>query len=227
MKTIKKAIAISILSGVCGVSMVALAQPNDAAGEPACGHHGKGHLLEKADANSDGKVTLKEMLAAATTRFDQADKNHDGKVTPEERQAKHKEWAEKRFAEADKNHDGALSAEELPGRFGRFMMKADANEDGKLTKAELKAAHEARVEKMKARGGTKGHGPFARLNETQTKEDLKAHVTERFKRMDKNSDGAITQDELRRGGRHHRGGKHGGLGPWGKRHGQASASRRG
>ncbi len=46
------------------------------------GMHGK--MFETADANHDGKVSLKEMTAAALQHFDAADANHDGKLTPEE-----------------------------------------------------------------------------------------------------------------------------------------------
>lgn len=45
-----------------------------------------GRLFEIADANHDGRVSLKEAEDAALARFDRMDLNHDGKVTPEERQ---------------------------------------------------------------------------------------------------------------------------------------------
>ena len=45
-----------------------------------------GHLLEMADANHDGRVSLAEAQAAALAHFDKADLNHDGKITPDERQ---------------------------------------------------------------------------------------------------------------------------------------------
>ena len=44
-----------------------------------------GHLLEMADANHDGKVSLAEAQTAALAHFDKADLNHDGKITPDER----------------------------------------------------------------------------------------------------------------------------------------------
>ena len=48
-----------------------------------------GHLLEMADANHDGRVSLQEAEAAALAHFDKADLNHDGKLTPEERRQVH------------------------------------------------------------------------------------------------------------------------------------------
>lgn len=43
------------------------------------------HLFEMADANHDGRVSLKEAEAAALDHFDKVDLNHDGKITPDER----------------------------------------------------------------------------------------------------------------------------------------------
>lgn len=67
----------------------------DAAGEPEMHKmpmHGAamnrgfaGRLFEMADANHDGRVSLKEAEDAALAHFDGMDLNHDGKVTPEER----------------------------------------------------------------------------------------------------------------------------------------------
>jgi hypothetical protein len=55
-----------------------------------------GDLFTKADANSDGKVTLSEATSKALEMFDRADANKDGTVTPEERRAAWKSWMEQR-----------------------------------------------------------------------------------------------------------------------------------
>jgi len=64
------------------------------------GMHGRGmmggDLFTKADANSDGKVTLSEATSKALEMFDRADANKDGTVTPEERRAAWKSWMEQR-----------------------------------------------------------------------------------------------------------------------------------
>lgn len=49
------------------------------------GMMGDGLMLDRADANKDGKVTEAEALTSALTRFDRADSNKDGKITPDER----------------------------------------------------------------------------------------------------------------------------------------------
>ena len=44
-------------------------------------------LLQRADANRDGRVTLAEATGAALQHFDMMDANRDGRITPEERAA--------------------------------------------------------------------------------------------------------------------------------------------
>ncbi len=44
-------------------------------------------MIDDADTNHDGKISLEEAKAAALRGFDEADTNHDGVVTPEERMA--------------------------------------------------------------------------------------------------------------------------------------------
>ena len=48
---------------------------------------GMARMWSMADANHDGRVTLKEATDMALIRFDRMDANHDGQVTPEERAA--------------------------------------------------------------------------------------------------------------------------------------------
>ena len=44
-------------------------------------------LLQRADANHDGRVSLAEATGAALQHFDMMDANRDGRITPEERAA--------------------------------------------------------------------------------------------------------------------------------------------
>ncbi len=46
-----------------------------------------GGMMTLADANRDGRITLKEATEAALARFDKADANHDGTLTTDERRA--------------------------------------------------------------------------------------------------------------------------------------------
>ena len=56
----------------------------------------RGAMVKLADTNSDGRITLQEMTAAALQRFDLADTNRDGQVTREERQAMHQQMMQQR-----------------------------------------------------------------------------------------------------------------------------------
>ena len=53
-------------------------------------HGGHGGHFKRVDADSDGKVSRAEALAAAEAAFARADANGDGFVTPEEMKAAHK-----------------------------------------------------------------------------------------------------------------------------------------
>lgn len=55
-------------------------------------HHGGGGMmgaamLQRADANRDGRISLAEATGAALQHFDMMDSNRDGRITPEERSA--------------------------------------------------------------------------------------------------------------------------------------------
>ena len=78
---------LSMLSGFGHVDGLELDEEAAALSEKRLGRKVMGgHLLEMADANHDGKVSLAEAQTAALAHFDKADLNHDGKITPDERQ---------------------------------------------------------------------------------------------------------------------------------------------
>ena len=103
------------------------------------------------DANKDGFVTREEaqsfpMLSA---QFDAVDTNKDGKLDTAEmdahRQAMHGQMrahGEERWKAADTDGDGAISRDEakvaMPRLFAEFD-KLDANNDGKVTRDEMRA----------------------------------------------------------------------------------------
>jgi Ca2+-binding EF-hand superfamily protein len=195
MNNVIKLSAIAAVSSALFVGGVAL----------ACdGHeHKGGDTLTQLDTNKDGKVSQPEVLAAWTARFDAADTNKDGTVSDAERTAARAAHMDERLSALDTNKNGSIEQSEAKGPLAHFFSAVDADKSGSLSKAEI-TAHRAQFQKDHPRGD---HG----RKEPTTKQELSALVSEHFKRMDKNGDGALTGDELqhhgRRGGFRH--GEHG------------------
>lgn len=137
------------------------------------GKRGEGHgMWQKLDTNKDGRISKAE--AAADPQF------------------------AARFAEDDANKDGFVDRTDMQQRMqakrDEWFAAADANRDGKLSQAELTAAHERRM-----------------AEHAQQRKDMQA---QHFAQMDTNKDGYITKDELKNAPM---GGTHGMRGPDGKR----------
>jgi len=183
--------------------------------------HGARGYFKSADADNDGKITQEEARRAADARFAKLDTNNDGVITQAEvdavkqaHRAKFAAKADERFAKKDKNNDGKLSRDEVPRMPEEIFKKMDTNNDGALSKEELHARGPHRGPKGDKAGhanhGSGKHGGMlekldANGDGNVTKAEAEAAALEHFKRMDKNSDGVITQDEVRKGPR----GKHG------------------
>jgi Ca2+-binding EF-hand superfamily protein len=164
----------------------ALAQSNDTA--PASGATSKffEHMIKKMDTNGDGRISLDEYLAAATTHFRAIDTQNKGSVDAAQiatspnaikrmdrratalvkhldtagngyvTQSEFLDAAKKRFARLDKKGDGALTADELAPP--RWAHRDGANAD-------------------------KANGKFAQFEQ------------KRFAALDTNHDGVVTLTE--------------------------------
>ena len=107
-------------------------------------HHGPMHLFNKADANKDGVVTRQEAMQMRANRFDKFDADKNGTVTIDELDA----GIEKRLARLkakirygilarfDRDGNGEITAAEFKNHPIRIFDHADANGDGKVTRAE-------------------------------------------------------------------------------------------
>ena len=142
--------------------------------------------LREVDGNKDGVATRAEIEASMQARrtehlnelFAREDKNKDGRISRDE-----SKMPERWFARTDANSDGQLTREELSQRPGRGgpgkdgagkhgkVTKMDANGDGKIDAAEVKASAERtfkRLDKnsdgtvegdeLRWRGHGRGHG---------------------------------------------------------------------
>lgn len=120
------------------------------------------------------------------------------------------------MAQLDKDKDGAISRAEAASHplLSKGFDTADTNKDGKLSKEELQATHEA----MRGRHQERHEAHFKAADKDgdgalslQEAEVASREKTARmFERLDANKDGKLTQDEMRAGrGHHHKGGKAG------------------
>ncbi|WP_165978852.1 EF-hand domain-containing protein [Antarcticimicrobium luteum] len=119
--------------------------------------------FEELDTDQNGTVTAEEMMAHAKGRFDAVDTDGDGKLSLEEMQAQARQRADAMAAQMltrmDQNGDGVVTFDEMPGQrresqMERMFSRADADDDGGLSKTEFDRAHARMSERM---GGRMGH----------------------------------------------------------------------
>lgn len=120
-----------------------------------------------ADKDGDGRVSRAEADAAAVERagewFTRLDLDKDGYVTAEEtrkardqRHEKMRERFDEHFKAADGDNDGRLSLDEVQSKMPRLaerFSKIDKDQDGFLTKEELKQGARNGHRKMKPAQG--------------------------------------------------------------------------
>jgi Ca2+-binding EF-hand superfamily protein len=184
------------------VSSQALASSK--AGTPASAPmvRGPAGLIERFDANDNGKLETSELPPRARQRWSSADSNGDGVITEQELQAGMAQHQAERFAEADKNGDGQLTASEVGDFRWGHMKVADANGDGKVSLEEFRAAHAQG--KLGPRGGWRhggkggpGHGANARQGGAGASGAGQGTAGERpFVRFDANGDGKLDKTEV-------------------------------
>lgn len=166
MKPVVKYSVLGALS--LGLAGLAIAGP-----VAAKQRHGErqGPRFEMLDANADGFVTADEIEAARLARFTERDTDKDGFLSLEEMQAgamkrfegqgqQHRagemaDRSQRMLRYMDENGDGKVAFDEMPGHGAeRMISRFDADEDGKISKAEFDAA------RAKFRMGHKGerHG---------------------------------------------------------------------
>ncbi len=110
------------------------------------GHRGGVHrgerLFESFDANDDGKLTQTEVDQTRRDRFSQFDADADGKLNLQEYQAL---WSDAmrsrmvdRFQRLDEDGDAAVTSEEFLAPFGKVASRMDRDDNGELTRDELR-----------------------------------------------------------------------------------------
>jgi hypothetical protein len=132
------------------------------AGGAALYAQGDGGPMKHFDADGNGAVSLAEARTGVATMFAGADTNKDGRVTGEEMRAFHgrmgghhrgphggdhggppREGGPGGPMHLDADGDGAVTLAEAQSGIEQHFARIDANRDGSIDEAEMRAAHEA------------------------------------------------------------------------------------
>ncbi len=142
MKTSTKAM---LAAGAVALGTTTLVGASLADGRGDHGHDRGDHgarMLEQFDANGDGTVTQAEIDQVRADRLAAFDTNHDGSLSLEEYQAlwldAMRERMVDRFQALDENGDAIVTVEEFVEPFGGMVERLDRNDDGQITRDDLK-----------------------------------------------------------------------------------------
>jgi len=195
MKTVNWALVSGIvMSALVGCSVAAgqTSQSGEMGASAGAIHksHDPAQFVQRFDKNADGILELSELPERMQKWLGKADVNGDKKLTVEELKAHAQARRDQMFVRADKDGNGNLSAEEL-GRKWEHLRVADVDGNGNLTRAEL---DQARAEgKLHHRGGPGHRGHHGKDEGDAARAKGRGHS---FEKLDKNSDGAVTADEV-------------------------------
>lgn len=173
-KTLLTGLAVTVLTTASLAGGLAFAK---GAADRGMSHGMERPSFEVLDADGDGTITVVEIRAHSTAKFNEVDTDGDGLLSAEEMQAvalaKAAERAEKmttRMIEwRDTDGDGLLSEAELGGGMDqRMFSRMDADDDGVISAEEYANAEKGGKGKgrgQKRGGGKDGHGKRGTKND--------------------------------------------------------------
>lgn len=169
--------------------------------------------MQNLDLNGDSVIDMTEFLTGADQRFTEMDADANGQVTKDEkrafREAKRDERAAEKFAKADTNGDGAVSDAEYEEaraqKKANRQMRHDINEDGVIDDADKELRKERRQERKanrddrkQERGDRQRFNPDANDDGVVDRIEHTAAAEHMFAKMDRNEDGVLSEDEMKR-----------------------------
>lgn len=169
------------------------------------GRQGQRHaaMIERLDADKDGKVSLDEFKANVSATFKTFDADGNGQVTKDEIKARRDAFKQSRKTvrdASDADKDKAREAMRAAGPFmlpgaGRLFDRADTDKNGTLSQAEVLAS----AEKIFARRDSNKDGAIDTADAGQPKgkgKNREERAERMLKRLDANNDGKVSQDEM-------------------------------
>lgn len=107
------------------------------------GHHNRGDLFARLDANGDGALSSDEVPEGLWDRMLEADADASDSITKEElqayRDAQRVAAVEAFFEQLDSDASGTITSTDVSRLIWRFLSRADADNDGEVTIDELLA----------------------------------------------------------------------------------------
>ncbi|MGE8941239.1 EF-hand domain-containing protein [Leptospira interrogans] len=182
------------------------------------GRGGMGRWLQSLDADSDGAVTIDEMLAKRAPFFNRLDTNGDGVIDAKEIEAEIGQnvayFTTVMFKRLDKDGDGKITKQEYSARGAAKLEKAGDDDDkGSDQRAERRRGehhakrgergerrgwhHERRAERMFERLDLNSDGALdAGEVEVGVKQRVTRQISRALRRFDQDGDGQITRAEF-------------------------------
>lgn len=199
--------AAVLAAGACGLAQAQNGPATD----------GARHGVFQADANSDGVLTRAEFDAGREATFARLDADRNGQLSREEMRAERSERGDRGhrgrrgghrggpgLERADANNDGNITRDEFLARPLEMFNRIDANHDGVIQASERpqRAERGERGERRAERPDRPNRD--ADGNGTFSRAEFTAMGASMFERLDANSDGRVTQEEAQAARGHHR-----------------------
>ena len=150
--------------------------------------------IHSLDKNKDGSITREELAVGGRQRIDPTNRG-GGPRGPQPSDGPRQPWILVHKDEIDLDKNKVISRKEIVGEAIKAFSGYDSNNDGKLTASEL-SGHGGSRSAMA--GFLKGHSKEIDRdgNGTLTQAEAVGNAERMFNKMDRNSDGEISQEEM-------------------------------